>query len=130
MNLLSVETLTASMAEADYVFSEGLAVCLFLALRKNRPLFLEGEAGVGKTEIAKTFARIMGCNLIRLQCYEGLDNSAAAYEWNYARQMMQIQSAGTRAWCSADLFVEDNLIEKAPASGSAADDEGRACAVD
>lgn len=124
MDLSSVETLTASMAEADYVLSEGLAVCLFLALRKNRPLFLEGEAGVGKTEIAKTLARIMGCNMIRLQCYEGLDISAAAYEWNYARQMMQIQSAGTTELGSADLFVEDNLIERPLLQALRPDDGG------
>jgi MoxR-like ATPase len=94
------------------VLSEGLAVSLFLALRQSRPLFLEGEAGVGKTEVAKTLAALLDRRLIRLQCYEGLDINAAAYEWNYARQMMQIQSAGQGKLESADLFTEDNLIER------------------
>jgi MoxR-like ATPase len=100
------------MAAQDYVLSEGLAVSLFLALRRSRPLFLEGEAGVGKTEVAKTLAALLDRRLIRLQCYEGLDINAAAYEWNYARQMMQIQSAGQGKLESADLFTEDNLIER------------------
>ena len=100
------------MADQDYVLSDGLAVSLFLALRKQRPLFLEGEAGVGKTEVAKTLSALLGRRLIRLQCYEGLDIAAAAYEWNYARQMMQIQSAGQGVLSSADLFTADNLIER------------------
>ena len=87
----TVAELGEAMAGKDYVLSDGLAVSLFLALRKQRPLFLEGEAGVGKTEVAKTLATLLDRRLIRLQCYEGLDINAAAYEWNYARQMMQIQ---------------------------------------
>ncbi len=108
----SVAGLRAVMAEHDYVLSDGLAVSLFLALRKQRPLFLEGEAGVGKTEVAKTLSSWLGRRLIRLQCYEGLDIAAAAYEWNYARQMMQIQSAGQGVLSSADLFTAENLIER------------------
>ena len=108
----TVASLSESMAAQDYVLSEGLAVSLFLALRQSRPLFLEGEAGVGKTEVAKTLAASLDRRLIRLQCYEGLDINAAAYEWNYARQMMQIQSAGQGKLESADLFTEDNLIER------------------
>ena len=108
----SVTGLRAVMADHDYVLSDGLAVSLFLALRKQRPLFLEGEAGVGKTEVAKTLAALLGRRLIRLQCYEGLDIAAAAYEWNYARQMMQIQSAGKGVLSSADLFTAENLIER------------------
>ena len=108
----SVTGLRAVMADQDYVLSDGLAVSLFLALRKQRPLFLEGEAGVGKTEVAKTLSALLGRRLIRLQCYEGLDIAAAAYEWNYARQMMQIQSAGQGVLSSADLFTADNLIER------------------
>jgi MoxR-like ATPase len=100
------------MAAQDYVLSEGLAVSLFLALRRSRPLFLEGEAGVGKTEVAKTLAALLDRRLIRLQCYEGLDINAAAYEWNYARQMMQIQSAGQGKLENDDLFTEENLIER------------------
>ena len=108
----SVTGLRAVMADQDYILSDGLAVSLFLALRKQRPLFLEGEAGVGKTEVAKTLSALLGRRLIRLQCYEGLDIAAAAYEWNYARQMMQIQSAGQGVLSSADLFTADNLIER------------------
>ena len=108
----TVASLSESMAAQDYVLSEGLAVSLFLALRRSRPLFLEGEAGVGKTEVAKTLAALLDRRLIRLQFYEGLDINAAAYEWNYARQMMQIQSAGQGKLESADLFTEDNLIER------------------
>ena len=108
----TVEELTQAMADQDYVLSGGLAVSLFLALRKQRPLFLEGEAGVGKTEVAKTLAALLERRLIRLQCYEGLDIAAAAYEWNYARQMMQIQSAGQGQLSGTDLFTADNLIER------------------
>ena len=108
----TVTDLRSAMADHDYVISDGLAVSLFLAIRKQRPLFLEGEAGVGKTEVAKTLSRFLGKRLIRLQCYEGLDIASAAYEWNYARQMVQIQSAGQGALSSADLFTADNLIER------------------
>ena len=108
----SVAELGESMAGKDYVLSDGLAVSLFLALRKQRPLFLEGEAGVGKTEVAKTLATLLDRRLIRLQCYEGLDINAAAYEWNYARQMMQIQIAGQGQLHSDDLYTAENLVER------------------
>ena len=121
----TVDGLRAVMADHDYVLSDGLAVSLFLALRKRRPLFLEGEAGVGKTEVAKTLASLLGRRLIRLQCYEGLDIASAAYEWNYARQMMQIQSAGQGVLSSADLFTPDNLIER-PLLEALRDDNGGA----
>ena len=121
----TVDGLRAVMADHDYVLSDGLAVSLFLALRKRRPLFLEGEAGVGKTEVAKTLAILLGRRLIRLQCYEGLDIASAAYEWNYARQMMQIQSAGQGVLSSADLFTADNLIER-PLLEALRDDDGGA----
>jgi len=121
----TVDGLRAVMADHDYVLSDGLAVSLFLALRKRRPLFLEGEAGVGKTEVAKTLASLLGRRLIRLQCYEGLDIASAAYEWNYARQMMQIQSAGQDVLSSADLFTADNLIER-PLLEALRDDDGGA----
>ena len=121
----TVDGLRAVMADHDYVLSDGLAVSLFLALRKQRPLFLEGEAGVGKTEVAKTLAGLLGRRLIRLQCYEGLDIASAAYEWNYARQMMQIQSAGQGVLSSADLFTADNLIER-PLLEALRDDDGGA----
>ena len=108
----TVADLTQAMAGKDYVLSGGLSVSLFLALRKGRPLFLEGEAGVGKTEVAKTLAALLERKLIRLQCYEGLDIAAAAYEWNYARQMMQIQSAGQGQLSGTNLFTSENLIER------------------
>ena len=120
----TVDGLRAVMADHDYVLSDGLAVSLFLALRKRRPLFLEGEAGVGKTEVAKTLASLLGRRLIRLQCYEGLDIASAAYEWNYARQMMQIQSAGQGVLSSADLFTADNLIERPLLEALREDDVG------
>ena len=120
----TVDGLRAIMADHDYVLSDGLAVSLFLALRKRRPLFLEGEAGVGKTEVAKTLAGLLGRRLIRLQCYEGLDIASAAYEWNYARQMLQIQSAGQGVLSSADLFTADNLIERPLLEALRDDDSG------
>ena len=79
------------LSSADYVSDRSLATALYLALRMQRPLFLEGEAGVGKTEIAKVVADTLGRELIRLQCYEGLDIAQAAYEWNYSRQMIEIR---------------------------------------
>src|SRR4051794_4301550 len=79
------------LTSADYVADRSLATVLFLSLRMQRPLFLEGEAGVGKTEIAKVLAQALGRRLIRLQCYEGLDVSSAVYEWNYAAQMIEIR---------------------------------------
>jgi MoxR-like ATPase len=91
----SVQSLKDSLAAVGYIAGDGLAISLYLALAKARPLFLEGEAGVGKTEIAKTLAHVLGRDLIRLQCYEGLDINQAAYEWNYARQLLEIQAAGT-----------------------------------
>ena len=121
----TVDGLRAVMADHDHILSDGLAVSLFLALRKQRPLFLEGEAGVGKTEVAKTLASLLGRQLIRLQCYEGLDIASAAYEWNYARQMMQIQSAGQGVLSRADLFTADNLIER-PLLEALRDDNGGA----
>ena len=120
----TVASLTEEMAAQDYILSEGLAVSLFLALRRQRPLFLEGEAGVGKTEVAKTLATLLGLNLIRLQCYEGLDIAAAAYEWNYARQMMEIQSAGQGQLSSTDLFTAKNLIERPLLEALRADEAG------
>ena len=105
----SPNDLIKTLKEEDYVLGDGLAVSLFLALRRQRPLFLEGEAGVGKTEIAKTLARLQGRELIRLQCYEGLDISQSAYEWNYSRQLMAIQNGGRS---EDDLFGEEFLIER------------------
>src|ERR1700742_4284781 len=89
----SIDATLDLLAKADYVGDRSLATVLFLALRLGRPLFLEGEAGVGKTEIAKVLAGTLGRRLIRLQCYEGLDVTSAVYEWNYAGQMMAIRLA-------------------------------------
>jgi MoxR-like ATPase len=102
---------------ADYVADRSLATVLFLSLRMKRPLFLEGEAGVGKTEIAKVLAEALGRRLIRLQCYEGLDVSSAVYEWNYAAQMIEIrmeEAAGkvVRSDMERNVFSEKYLIRR------------------
>lgn len=89
----SVDEILALLGEGRYVADRSLATALFLALRLGRPLLLEGDAGVGKTEVAKVLAETLGRRLIRLQCYEGLDVGSAVYEWNYARQMMEIRLA-------------------------------------
>ena len=94
----SIDDTQARLLALDYVADRPLAVGVFLALKLQRPLFLEGEPGTGKTEIARTLARMLGTDLIRLQCHEGLDMAGAAYEWNYGRQMMEIRLAeGTGA---------------------------------
>ncbi len=105
------------LAGADYVADRSLATVLFLSLRMKRPLFLEGEAGVGKTEIAKVLASALGRRLIRLQCYEGLDVSSAVYEWNYAAQMIEIrmeEAAGKvdRKDMERNVFSEKYLIRR------------------
>lgn len=110
------ETLTL-LTDADYVADRALATVLFLSLRMKRPLFLEGEAGVGKTEIAKVLASALGRRLIRLQCYEGLDVSSAVYEWNYAAQMIEIrmeEAAGAvdRGAMERNVFSEKYLIRR------------------
>jgi MoxR-like ATPase len=88
MSFESVEELEEALREERYLADHGLAVAIFLALRMRRPLLLEGEPGVGKTEVARTLARILGAELIRLQCYEGIDASQALYEWDYSRQLL------------------------------------------
>src|SRR5947209_5417582 len=113
----SIDETLALLASADYLADRSLATVLFLALRMGRPLFLEGEAGVGKTEIAKVLAATLGRRLIRLQCYEGLDVSSAVYEWNYAAQMIAIRLAeaegsGDRERLSEDVFSERFLIKR------------------
>ncbi|HXF66158.1 MAG TPA: MoxR family ATPase [Burkholderiales bacterium] len=89
----SIDETLAALRAQDYIAERRLATALFLALRMERPLFLEGETGVGKTEVAKALARALGRRLIRLQCYEGLDVASAVYEWNYPRQMLEIRLA-------------------------------------
>jgi MoxR-like ATPase len=113
----SIDATLKLLAEADYLADRSLATVLFLALRMGRPLFLEGEAGVGKTEIAKVLGRTLGRRLIRLQCYEGLDVAAAVYEWNYGAQMIAIRAAEAegehdRAQIEHDVFSERFLIKR------------------
>ncbi|RAI00228.1 ATPase [Acuticoccus sediminis] len=108
----SIDETEALLAAADYIADRSLATVLFLALRLQRPLFLEGEAGVGKTEIAKVLANALGRKLIRLQCYEGLDQAAALYEWNYAAQMIAIRQAEATDGATEDVFSERFLIKR------------------
>ncbi|GJD99576.1 AAA family ATPase [Methylobacterium isbiliense] len=113
----SIDATQALLASAGYVADRALATVAFLSLKLRRPLFLEGEAGVGKTEIAKVLAAALGRPLIRLQCYEGLDVAAAVYEWNYAGQMMAIRLAEAggsvdRERLESDLFSERYLIRR------------------
>ncbi|MEX0406630.1 MoxR family ATPase [Aquibium sp. LZ166] len=113
----SIDETMALLESADYVADRSLATVLFLSLRMKRPLFLEGEAGVGKTEIAKVLASALGRRLIRLQCYEGLDVSSAVYEWNYAAQMIEIrmdEAAGQtdRNLMEKNVFSEKYLIRR------------------
>ncbi|MBL8669946.1 MAG: MoxR family ATPase, partial [Alphaproteobacteria bacterium] len=113
----SVDETLALLTGRDYVADRSLATAVFLALKLGRPLFLEGEAGVGKTEIAKVLAAALGRRLIRLQCYEGLDVSSAVYEWDYARQMIEIrlaEAAGVqdKGQLAADVFDQRFLIRR------------------
>ncbi len=116
MGFGSVEELEQALRDADYLPDRGLATAIFLALEMHRPLLLEGEAGVGKTEVAKTLARLLGAELIRLQCYEGIDASQALYEWDYARQLLYARALQTgevdpqaRA---AELYGREFLVER------------------
>jgi MoxR-like ATPase len=114
---VSIDATESLLSAADYVADRSLATAVFLALRMGRPLFLEGEAGVGKTEIAKVLARALERALVRLQCYEGLDVAQAVYEWNYSRQMIELrmaEAAGekSREKLAADLFSERFLIAR------------------
>jgi MoxR-like ATPase len=113
----SIDATLKLLAEANYLTDRSLATVLFLALKMGRPLFLEGEAGVGKTEIAKVLSTTLGRRLIRLQCYEGLDVSSAVYEWNYAAQMIAIRAAEAggehdSARIQDDVFSERFLIKR------------------
>ena len=113
----SVDALQQALAEEQYIAERALAVPIYLALRLKRPLFLEGEAGVGKTEVAKALAAALDTPLIRLQCYEGLDVSHAVYEWNYPRQLLEIRLLETtpdldRTAVARELFTETFLIKR------------------
>ena len=109
--------LTERLKENDYLADEGLATAIFLALKLGRPLFLEGEAGVGKTEVAKVLSRILETPLIRLQCYEGIDVYQAVYEWDYARQLLHIRAAEAfggedRERVERDLYSREFLVSR------------------
>ncbi len=113
----SVDAASALLAGGDYIADRSLTTAVFLALRQHRPLFVEGEAGVGKTEIAKVLAETLGRRLLRLQCYEGLDAAATVYEWNYAAQMIEIRLAEAegvedRTRLGEDVFSERFLIKR------------------
>lgn len=114
MNFKSIDDLHAALAAQNYIAERGLSTAIFLALKLGRPLFLEGEAGVGKTEIAKVLAALLDTDLIRLQCYEGLDVSHAVYEWNYTRQMLSMRLAETRGEhaSEAQLFGPEFLLKR------------------
>ncbi|MEC8740203.1 MAG: MoxR family ATPase [Pseudomonadota bacterium] len=125
----SIEQTQALLEQENYVADRALSTTLFLALKMQRPLFLEGEAGVGKTEIAKVLSQTLDRRLVRLQCYEGLDIGSAVYEWNYSRQMLEIrlaEAAGTvdKARLARDVFSEEFLIERPLLQALRSDDRG------
>ncbi|MEE3069541.1 MAG: MoxR family ATPase, partial [Pseudomonadota bacterium] len=116
-NFESIDQVQSALAQEGYVCGRALATVVFLSLRLGRPLFLEGEAGTGKTEIAKTIARSLNRPLIRLQCYEGVDASSAVYDWNFPAQMIAIRTAeasgaADRGALQQELFGPDFLIER------------------
>ena len=115
MAFASIDDVQNALAAEDYICGRGLATVVFLGLKLGRPIFLEGEAGTGKTEIAKVIAAALGRRLIRLQCYEGLDSASAVYEWNFAAQMMAIRMAengGDQGRLEDHLFSDDFLIAR------------------
>lgn len=126
----SIDETIAMLGDHDYLAGRSLGTVLFLALKMKRPLFLEGEAGVGKTEIAKVLSKALGRPLIRLQCYEGLDIASAVYEWNYPAQMLEIRLAEAsgltdRGRIESDIFSERYLIRR-PVLQALSSTEGRA----
>ena len=125
----SVDSVVDMLAGGNYVADRSLSTALFLALKLGRPLFLEGEAGVGKTEIGKVLSNSLGRRLIRLQCYEGLDVASAVYEWNYSMQMIDIRIAeasgqGNRESIEGDIFSEKFLIKRPLLQALESDDTG------
>jgi MoxR-like ATPase len=108
----TIDDLEAALRGADYLPDRGLSTALFLSLALEKPLLLEGEAGVGKTEAAKSLASALGARLIRLQCYEGLDVAHAVYEWNYPRQLLHIRAAQEGTVSEAELFGPEFLIRR------------------
>jgi MoxR-like ATPase len=118
----SVDELEGALRRADYLPDRGLATALFLATALEKPVLLEGEAGVGKTEAAKALARARDARLIRLQCYEGLDVAHAVYEWNYTRQLLHIRAAQEGTVSEQELFGPDFLIRRPLLEAIEADD--------
>src|SRR4051794_6498669 len=110
----TVDDVRAALAQHDYLADEGLATAIFLAVRLQRPLLLEGEAGVGKTEVAKVLARWTGGELVRLQCYEGIDASQAVYEWDYSRQLLHLRAleASHQDIDEDELYSERFLVRR------------------
>jgi MoxR-like ATPase len=112
---MDLKTLKEKMDQANYIYDDTLATVLYVALILGRPLLIEGAAGVGKTEIAKVMASALGRDLVRLQCYEGLDESKALYEWNYQKQLLSIQvnmNQENRDELTASLFRDEYLLER------------------
>ncbi|MDA8293948.1 MAG: MoxR family ATPase [Actinomycetota bacterium] len=103
-----------SLADVDYLADDGIAGVVYLADRLDKPVLVEGPAGTGKTELAKSVARLTGARLVRLQCYEGLDESKALYEWNYKKQLLRIQADAGQSWdkLEEDIFAEDFLLTR------------------
>ncbi|HEV7887171.1 MAG TPA: MoxR family ATPase, partial [Acidimicrobiales bacterium] len=112
LTVADVAEVQSALAAHDYLADEGLATVVFLALRLRRPLLLEGEAGVGKTEVAKVLARWTGGELVRLQCYEGIDVSQAVYEWDYSRQLLHLRAAADPAAAEDELYSERFLVRR------------------
>ena len=112
MAFQSIDELEAALRAADYLPDRGLSTALYLATTLEKPLLLEGEAGVGKTEAAKSLARALDARLLRLQCYEGLDVAHAVYEWNYPRQLLHIRAAQEGTVTESELFADEYLIRR------------------
>src|SRR5574344_857426 len=112
---MTYEELKAKMDDCHYIYDETLATVLYVSLQLGRPLLIEGAAGVGKTEVAKVMASALGRDLVRLQCYEGLDESKALYEWNYQKQLLSIQvnmNNQDKDSLTKSLFSDDYLLER------------------
>jgi MoxR-like ATPase len=126
----SVDSIQEALSQQDYIAERSLATSIYLSLRLNKPLFLEGEAGVGKTEIAKVLARLLDTDLIRLQCYEGLDVNTALYEWNYAHQLLNLRlmeaSGANREEIRHNLFTREFLQSRPLLQALELSAEGRA----
>ena len=110
----SIAAIRQSLADVDYLADDGIAGVVYLADRLDKPVLVEGPAGTGKTELAKSVARLTGARLVRLQCYEGLDESKALYEWNYKKQLLRIQADAGQSWdkLEEDIFAEDFLLTR------------------